>query len=339
MQCSFSMGYITTTIPFQNIINTPTENPNTWTHSVIFEPQPRIQLTCSSYKVTSFLDFQPFINGFQSVKNSLDNLWADIQDLYHFQYLFVPIAHMHIDPTANDSHIASFMKSCMCVQCPYEYQAKLKFEKFKWEIHYIMKIFHATYRKFLTAIDHIDYHPSQVQSNITRIKRSVTYEIYGCYHSPTKTLTPSEESFLTAFMEALYKINPSLHKNLSGMKRIGIFTWILGWGIFSNARNIAKIKGNTHILQKQHQLQDKHIKQLANYLNLTMHQVDRHSEMLYELDTKMTIMNKTIQQIMWNIDAMRYETNLLHFFQNKLCRVYTSLYALQSDTESLFEYM
>ena len=227
----------------------------------------------------------------------------------------------------------------MCIQHLYECQAKLKFEKFKWEIHYIMKIFHSTYRKFLTTIDHIDYHPSQLQSNITRTKRSVTYEIYGHYHSPTKTLTPSEESFLTAFMEALYKINPSLHKNLSHMKRVGIFTWILGWGIFSNARNIAKIRDNIHALQKQNQLQDKQIKQLANYLNLTMHQVDRHSEMLYELDTKMTIMNKTIQQIMWNVDAMRYEMNLLDFFQNKLYRVYTSLYALQSDAESLFEYM
>ena len=29
----------------------------------------------------------------------------------------------------------------------------------------------------------------------------------------------------------------------------------------------------------------------------------------------------------------------MHFFQNKLYRVYSSLYALQSDTESLFEYM
>ena len=91
----------------------------------------------------------------------------------------------------------------------------MKFEKFKWEIHYIRKIFHATYKKFLTAIDHIDYHPSQVQSNKTRTKRSITYAIHGHYYSPTKTLTPSEEDFLTAFMEALYKINPSLHKNLS----------------------------------------------------------------------------------------------------------------------------
>ena len=69
-------------------------------------------------------------------------------------------------------------------------------------------------------------------------------------------------------------------------------------------KNIAKIKENIHALQEQNQLQDKQIKQLANYLNLTMHQVDRHSEMLYELDTKKTIMNKTIQQIMWNIDVM-----------------------------------
>ena len=105
-------------------------------------------------------------------------------------------------------------------------------------------------------------------------------------------------------MKALHKINPSLHKNLSCMKRVGIFTWILGWGVFSNSRNINKIKDNIHTLQKQNQLQDKQIKQLANYLNLTMHQVDKHSEMLYEMDTKMTIMNKTIQHIMWNLDVM-----------------------------------
>ena len=62
-------------------LSTPHQkNPNKWTHSVIFEPQPKIQLTCSSYKVTSFLDFQPFINGFQTVNSYLDNLWADIQN-------------------------------------------------------------------------------------------------------------------------------------------------------------------------------------------------------------------------------------------------------------------
>ena len=112
MQCSFSMGYVTTTIPFQNIIITPTA-----------KPQLKIQLTHSLYKVTSFLDFQPFINGFQSVNNYLDNLWTDIQDPYYFQYLFVPIAHIQIDLTINNSHI-DFLKSHACNQCPYYVKQK-----------------------------------------------------------------------------------------------------------------------------------------------------------------------------------------------------------------------
>ena len=40
-------------------------------------------------------------------------------------------------------------------------------------------MFHVTHKKFLTAIDHIDYHPSRIQNNTTRTKRSVLYDMYG----------------------------------------------------------------------------------------------------------------------------------------------------------------
>ena len=169
-------------------------------------------------------------------------------------------------------HIKKFPNSPACSFCPYACQSKMKFEQYQLEIQYVYKVFRAIYKKFLTAVDHIDYHPSQQHNaNATRIKRSEMYDLYGQYHTQTRELTPSEESFLDAFMKALYTINLSLHKNLSRMKRVGIFTWILGWGVFSNARSISKIKDNLHTLQKQNQLQDKQIKQLANYLNLTMH--------------------------------------------------------------------
>ena len=179
--CNVLLAWATLQQPYlsKKLSSPPLQNPNNLIHSVIFEPQLKIQLTCSSYKVTSLLDFQPFINGFQSINNYLDNLWTDIQDVYYFWYLFIPLAHIKINPTINNSHIENCLKSCAGNQCPYACQAKMKFEKFKCEIHYIMKIFHATYKKFLTAIDHMDYHPSQIQSNITRTKRSVTYDIYG----------------------------------------------------------------------------------------------------------------------------------------------------------------
>ena len=123
------------------------------------------------------------------------------------------------------------------------------------------------------------------------------------------------------------------------MKRVGILTWILGWGVYSNARSISKIKDNLHPLQKQNQLQDKQIKCLAKCLNLTMHQVSRHSEMLYEMDTKMFIINKTLQDVMSSINVLQYDSDVLHYFQARIYRVHTSSYALRGDTESLYEYM
>ena len=128
--------------------------------------------------------------------------------------------------------------------------------------------------------------------NTTTVKRSKEYDAHGYCHSYVRILTTSEEIFLENFLMALYKINPSLHQDLSQMKRVGILTWILGWDAYSNAQSISKFKDNLHTLPKQNQLQDKQIKHLAKYLNLTMHQISRHGEMLYEMDTKMFIMNK-----------------------------------------------
>ena len=130
-----------------------------------------------------------------------------------------------------------------------------------------------------------------------------------------------------------------MHRSLSCMKRVGILTWILGWGVYSNAQSISKIKNNLHTLQSQNQLQGKQIKHLAKYLNLTMHQVSRHSEMLYEMDTKISIMNKTLQDIMWSIDFLQYESDVIHYFQSRIFRVHTSLYAIRGDVDSLYEYM
>ena len=138
---------------------------------------------------------------------------------------------------------------------------------------------------------------------------------------------------------ALHKINPSLHQDLSRMKRVGILTWVLGWGVYSNAQSISKIKDNLHTLQRQNQLQDKQINHLAKYLNLTMHQVSRHEEMLYKMDTKMFIMNKTIQDIMLGIRFLQYESDLLAYFQARILRLHSSFYSLKGDVDSLYEYM
>ena len=175
----------------------------------------------------SFLDFQPFLEGFHSVNKYLVNLIEDINNPIYFQKLISQFGDTCITPLSNESSISKFLNSPACMHAPFACQSKMKLEQFCMEIEYMFKVFHAVFKKFLTAIDHIDYHPSQRQ-NTTRVKRSEMYSLYGHYHAQTRTLTPSEEKFLDQFLKALNKINPFLHNSLACMKRVGIFTWILG---------------------------------------------------------------------------------------------------------------
>ena len=163
--------------------------------------------------MTSFLYFHPFLKGFQSVYQYLEDLINDLNNPRYFQRLIYPVKTFWITPLSNESTIQKFFNSVMCRNNPYGCKSKLKFEQYKLEIQYISKVFHAIYRKFLTAIDHIDYHPSQIQ-NTTRVKRSEEYDMHGYYRTCTKILTQSEEIFLDKFLVALESWYPCLDTGL-----------------------------------------------------------------------------------------------------------------------------
>ena len=87
IMCNVLLSWATLQQPYipKTLSSPPPQNKNKWVHSVILEPQLKIQLTQSSYEVTSFLDFQPFLRGFQSVNEYLNNLMTDINDPTYFQ--------------------------------------------------------------------------------------------------------------------------------------------------------------------------------------------------------------------------------------------------------------
>ena len=63
LMCNVLLAWAMLQQPYisKTLSSSPLQNKNNWVHSVIFEPQLKIQLTRSSYKVTLFLDFQPFL--------------------------------------------------------------------------------------------------------------------------------------------------------------------------------------------------------------------------------------------------------------------------------------
>ena len=97
---------------------------------LFFEPQPKIQLTQLSHKVMSFLDFQPFLRGFQSVNEYLRDLTEDINNPYYFQRIVSPFRTFQVTPLSNESTILEFFNSHACQANPYGCKSKLKLEQY-----------------------------------------------------------------------------------------------------------------------------------------------------------------------------------------------------------------
>ena len=87
-----------------------------------------MQLTRSSYRITSFIDFQPFPQSFQSVDKYIKDLMTDIDNPTYFQKLITPFCDVQVTPLSMDDTIRKFLISPACHQNPYSCQAKLKFE-------------------------------------------------------------------------------------------------------------------------------------------------------------------------------------------------------------------
>ena len=58
----------------------PPLNSEQWIHSVIFEPLPNVKLTRSSYQITTFLDFLPFLRGFERVNDYIEQFKRDLDN-------------------------------------------------------------------------------------------------------------------------------------------------------------------------------------------------------------------------------------------------------------------
>ena len=140
-------------------------------------------------------------------------------------------------PLSDEQDLEVFMQSNYCQQLPYACMTRLKIDRFLMEIDYLDELFDVVYRKFLTAIDQIEYHPTlqEESPSDTRGKCSIHFSETGYYHIFDHSLMLTEELFLDKLLVALEHMNSTLTHKFKWMKRYGILTWVLRWGVFSNA--------------------------------------------------------------------------------------------------------
>ena len=192
----------------------PHENKQDWLHPVVFEPQNKIQLTHSTYQVTTFLDFAPFMNGFKNVQNYIRSFNEDVSNPTYFSKIKHKSTNTGSSPLLDEQDLEAFIQSAYCQQLPYACMTRLKIDRFLMEINYLDDLFGVVYRKFLNTIDLIKYHPTlqDEPSSKTRSKHSIFFSETGSYNTFGRKLSPTELFLDKLLMTGKYEFynNPKI---------------------------------------------------------------------------------------------------------------------------------
>ena len=281
---------------------------------VIFEPLRNVKLSRSTFKVTSFIDFSDTVQSFYVFEDFLNRFIADMLD----PDLRATMYRMSM-PSDNEGP---------CVDCYGKDQITGVIE----ELRDLEKVFDHLKRRFFTAIDHIE------RTGQNRTKRE-TEKGPRTTHAQYNDLNQEEKQWLETLLIKIKDLDTTSNETLEREKRFSFESWILGWGVWSNARNIKKIKKNLKILYEQNVLQDKQIKELATYLNLTAVQVRANTKAMYELDDRIIRMDHILQQLTKRLSETIYYTYFMLNVQHRVNKLTAGLFMLAGDVEKIYEYL
>ena len=330
-------------------------------YPVIFEPIRHIKLSRSTYKVTSFIDFTPHIKTFKSFEKYLDDLSRDMNDTERLGVLDYIQASFRkefdkIEQTTDRAlveriidikdecefdigkvcrKVTKYVNSCyglvrdMC-------NTKRKYRKLVSIMQYIRQDFMRTKNHFYKAIDHVQ-DKTMVGNETKREKRGLERDqlILQAYDQ----IDTNDEKLAFEILEKLGKVDLETGKRQTRHKRFGLMSWIMGWGILSNARNIRTIKKNIRTLYLQNILQEKQIQDLAHYLNLTATHVQLQGKMLNKIQTRLENIDFQLVNLHLKLDYHIHVSDMLIEMTTAVNRLLAGLISIRDNVDKIYEYM
>ena len=267
---------------------------------VIFEPQRKIRLSRSTYKVTSYVDFKPYKQSFKQFGQYMDTFLDNLQDPHYISTLYNTERQEGNPFIRRGSGVKTFFSTAPCRQTTYKCRLQNQFIQLKREATKINQIYLEIYKKFLRAIDHMEFHPTlgraKTKSTI-RLKRqpnSRDKTIKVSQHINQKEGLTKEDKLMLRQADELIEskfLNKTTKKRRN--KRFGLAGWIMGWGI-GHFTSFRAIKDNIRTLQLQNKLQQDQILELSHYLNITYAHVSTNRYAITNLQVQLAQLNKTL---------------------------------------------
>ena len=312
---------------------------------VIFEPQQKIKLSRSTYKVTSYVDFQPYKQSFKQFGQYMGKFLVDLHDPNYINTLYNMERHEGEPLIRRGAGAKSFFTEASCRQTTYKCRLQNQFIQFKMEATKINQIYLETYRKFLRAIDHMEFHPTldraKTRSTI-RLKRQPKNKNKTMkatqYTTQMESLTKEDKLMLRQANELIETkfLNKTTKKSRS--KRFGLARWIMGWGI-DHFTSFRAIKNNIRALQEQNRLQEDQILELAHYLNITYAHVSTNRYAITNLQVQMARLNKTLMATLEDTKFLKYTIAVITDIRIILAKLTLGVMSLQQNANGIYEYM
>ena len=202
---------------------------------------------------------------------------------------------------------------------------------------YIRRTFNEIKREFLSVIDHLE---TEAEEKDPRERRENNERVQEELKIAYSRVSKEELEVLDDILKQVEKRYPDLNeKVLKRTKRFGVMSWIMGWGVYSNWRQIKAIKKNIKKLYEQNLLQEQQIQDLVHYLNLTATRVQLHDKMLYNVQVRLNRIDHSIGTLNDIVTFNWVSNNMLLDANVIVNRLITGLIVLRNNVERIYRYL
>ena len=330
-------------------------------YSIIFEPLQNIQMSRSTYRVTSFIDFDPYLQYFANFELYLEkffkNLGSFVEDPVFREFKWgssmarsgdegldcskrpkCEVKTLLFEVRNQNARMEAYrLQREQCIAR--HFQVCLALQQFDHLFNITIQIyqnFEKVKNRFLRAVDHVEEthsHAELGEIGQGRKKRAAS-------PGEETRVTPAELNFIRDTLVRIGNWEPKSSRNATVQSREKRFLDILaGIGSIVNAIQIKKIKKNIRLLQAQNILQDQKIDELARFMNLTATRVRLHDKQIYNLQARMMRLEQGLQEMTDATNFHIYASHQINMAQAAVFRLQLGLGTVEANVERIFEYL
>ena len=285
------------------------------------------------YKITSFLDFSPYVAFFEKYEQYITDFLKDMQDADKVRMIKDPTQAFRENPNMPLNYFPEVLKSMTCdnhnlctgrnYKLCYQWYVTMclnrqHYDHMLEEVKYVYQVFKQVRDTFLSAINHVRNNSTNEQDPTLNQPRQID-------------------------KRDIMQIEEGMSEMLGKSRTKRFLEWGaiagLSYGVYSNAEDIKVIKKNIKVLQDENKRQDRNINTLAKYLGLTITRVKLHDAMLEKLGTRLIRLKYSLMGHL-QIDHYKSFTDMiLRDATFTLSRLLSGLTAATQNVEAVYDYL